>query len=163
MAGELAVNFRLTPQHLECKGQDRMNVPMATQLLSHSTAVALRQYQPNNQFALDLANFISIVNDWFDVMNSRNLLESQCTKKPFGVNITHQNMILDKMFELISTMRCAHSSELLPFQDGILVSINSTKLLFRDMVKDYEITYLLTKKINQDALENFFGQVNHHK
>lgn len=163
MAGELAVNFRLTPQHLECKGQDRMNVALATQLLSHTSAVALRQYQPNNQFALELADFISIVNAWFDVMNSRNLAETQSTKKPFGVNLTHQNTILDKMFNLISTMRCAHSSDLLPFQEGILVSINSTKLLFRDMVKDHEIKFLLTKKINQDALENFFGQVIHNK
>lgn len=159
MAGELSVNFRLTSQHIECKGSDRQNVPLATQLLSHTTAVALRQYQSENPVALRLSKFISVVNDWFDVMNSRNLYETQNSKKPFGLNLDHQNKILDEMFSMVETMRCAHSPDMLPFQEGILVSIKSTQLLYRDMVETYGVTFLLTKKINQDALENFFGQV----
>lgn len=159
MAGELSVNFRLTPQHIQCKGPDRQNVALATQLLSHTTAVALRQYQSANPVALRLTKFISVVNDWFDVMNSRNLYENQDSKKPFGLNIVQQNKILDEMFKMVETMRCAHSPDMLPFQDGILVSIKSTQLLFRDMVEMYGVSFLLTKKINQDALENFFGQV----
>lgn len=159
MTNELTVNFRLSPQHIQCKGPDRQNVAMATQLLSHTTAVALRQYQQTNPAALRLANFISIVNSWFDVMNSRNLYERQDQKKPFGLNIIEQQKILDEMSDMISTMRCAHSPEMLPFQEGILVSIKSTKRLYQDMVETYGVTYILTKKINQDALENFFGQV----
>lgn len=45
------------------------------------------------------------------------------------------------------------------FQKGILLSINSTKMLFEDMKARYGIRFLMTFKLNQDCLENLFAQV----
>lgn len=157
---ELSINFRLTTNHITCKGSDRQNVSLATQLLSHTSATALRVYQKEDPAALRLADFISLVNSWFDVMNSRTILENQDLKKPFGLCLEKQINILNEMFTMVSGMRCAHSSDRLPFQEGILVSIMSTKALLKDMRSSYEnISFLLTKKLNQDALENLFGQI----
>ena len=45
------------------------------------------------------------------------------------------------------------------FQKGILLSIASLKGSYQDHKEKYSITYLVTHRLNQDALENFFSQV----
>jgi 87kDa Transposase len=147
-------------KHLECQGNERMTVSTATQLFSHTIATALRRYidTPESQ---DLAAFIDLVNSWFDIMNSRTT-EGQFFKKPY-MNLEWQNEILDKMYRTIEKLRCQgkHKSRnaLLPFQNGILRSITSLRNLYADLFNKYEINYLLTYKLNQDALESFFGQI----
>jgi len=57
------------------------------------------------------------------------------------------------------TMRFANNTAKtakLPFQKGILLSINSLLGLFKDLQKE-GVDYLLTKNLNQDCLENFFS------
>lgn len=39
------------------------------------------------------------------------------------------------------------------------MSINSTKLLFDDMIKEYDVHFIMMYKLNQDLLENLFGQI----
>lgn len=36
---------------------------------------------------------------------------------------------------------------------------NSLKLLYNDLKTEYNISYLLTYRLNQDVLENFFGTI----
>ena len=45
-----------------------------------------------------------------------------------------------------------------PFQSGILVSIESVRSLLREL-KSEDVSYILTSKVNQDALENHFSSV----
>ena len=47
-----------------------------------------------------------------------------------------------------------------PWMIGVQCSILSTKALYKDLVTDgnYGISYILTKRLNQDCLENFFSQ-----
>ena len=69
------------------------------------------------------------------------------------------NRALESMRLLVETMRFANNTaktEKLPFQKGILLSINSLLGLFEDLQKK-GVDYLLTKNINQDCLENFFS------
>lgn len=63
------------------------------------------------------------------------------------------------MTETISTMRAEGKNSLQVFQKGILMSIKSLKLLYNDMKDKYNIQYILTHKLNQDSLENFFFQI----
>ena len=48
-------------------------------------------------------------------------------------------------------------STLLPFQKGILQSINALKLLYADLRERHGIKYILTYRLNQDVIENFFN------
>ena len=50
--------------------QERQNVRRAAELLSRTTAVALRTYFPNDDNAKILANFIEKVDVWFSISNS---------------------------------------------------------------------------------------------
>lgn len=54
------------------------------------------------------------------------------------------------------------------YSTNILISIKSTQLLFEDLKKIYNISYILTHRLNQDSLESFFflirsqGRLNDH-
>jgi len=102
---------------------------------------------------------MEVVSNWFDMMNSYTPTETLCTKKPYGSNIDDQNKCLNKMYELMFSMRCNGKNTLQTFQKGILISIKSVKLLFKDMNMKYNISYILTHRLNQDSLESFFSLI----
>lgn len=61
----------------------------------------------------------------------------------------------DTMFQA----RAVGKTNLQLFQKAILMSIKSLKLLFLDLKSEFKIEYIATHKVNQDALENLFGQL----
>ncbi|KAG5874240.1 hypothetical protein JTB14_030468 [Gonioctena quinquepunctata] len=126
---EVSSIFKLSEKHLS-KRTEKQNVTLASQLLSHSTATAIKRY--NTEESNNLEYFIQFVNDWFDTMNLRNLKESQDFKKPYQ----------------------AHKE-----QKAILLSIRSLKELSEEMEKRNGINFILTSKLNRNAVENLFGQL----
>lgn len=48
---------------------------------------------------------------------------------------------------------------LLPFQKGIIISIDSLRKLFLDLKEDINIKYLLTYNLNQDPLQGLFSTI----
>ncbi|CAI6375222.1 unnamed protein product [Macrosiphum euphorbiae] len=55
-------------------------------------------------------------------------------------------------------MRCIGKQNLQLFQKALIMNINGTKL-FLQILMENNLKYLLTSKINQDALENLFSQL----
>jgi hypothetical protein len=86
-------NFKLAPslsrKHVEPKQYEKMKVNIAAQLLSHSTASALR-YAVHDKLlpaeALTTAWFIELVNSWFDAANARRRCEALFTKSGFKIS-----------------------------------------------------------------------------
>jgi hypothetical protein len=60
-ANEKKILPRLTPEHLYCKNNARQRVRMAAQLLSHSTATAMKTLYPSKAREAD---FIELVDSW---------------------------------------------------------------------------------------------------
>jgi hypothetical protein len=56
-------------------------------------------------------------------------------------------------------MRCIGKRNLKILQKGILTSIASLRCLRNDTNERYGLSYILTHKVNQDSLENFFSQI----
>lgn len=57
-------------------------------------------------------------------------------------------------------IRVGNAKHLLPFQRGILTSINSTRGLFNEMSgSSMRFSYILTNKVNQDVVENLFSMI----
>jgi hypothetical protein len=83
-------------------------------------------------------------------------------KLPYGAKITEQDLILDRAKNMISSMRKKLKTgygKMLPFQEGFLMSINSLKMLHKDLSSrfpDHPIE-ILTYRINQDPVENLFS------
>uniref|UniRef100_A0A182X5D2 Transposable element P transposase-like GTP-binding insertion domain-containing protein n=1 Tax=Anopheles quadriannulatus TaxID=34691 RepID=A0A182X5D2_ANOQN len=62
--------FKLTQNHLDMSPQERQNVRKAAELLSRTTATALRIYFPTRTEAKQLADFIEKIDLWFNISNS---------------------------------------------------------------------------------------------
>lgn len=157
---ELNVCHKLTPGHLSCEGPQRQKVRLATQLLSHTTATALIHYKPIEDIRLleNTSNFIELVKNWFDLINvSHPNNKTTPFKAPYGFFLEEQNALLDKMYQTFLSMRCVGKFGFQIFQKAILMHINGTKILFK-ILQQSGFKYLLTSKINQDALENLFSQ-----
>jgi hypothetical protein len=79
------------------------------------------------------ADFIELMNDWFDIFNSRHPNQTLHTKQPFGFNINFQMDFLDRVEEAIKILRVGSHKYLFPFQRGMLISIHSLRGLFNDV------------------------------
>jgi hypothetical protein len=149
----------LSPKHVDPKQFEKMKVNVAAQLLSHSTASALRfavheKLLPAD--ALTTAWFVDIVNSWFDAANARSRREALYSKS--GTKV--KSLLL--MMEIIPKLTFSSSSRQSswkPIQTGILVSTQSLLDLFASLVASGSYNYLLTSRLTQDALENLFSQI----
>lgn len=77
---------------------------------------------------------------------------------PYGLFLDDQNSLLDKMYNTFLFMRCNGKYSLQIFQKAVLMHINGLKLLLK-IVRDHGLKYILSSKVNQDALENLFSQL----
>lgn len=158
---EVSSIHKLTRQHVDCQGPSRQRVSLAAQLLSHTTSTALFTYGEEDLEFKHLAEFIAVINNWFDIMNSYIPSAPIPTKCGYGRSDIKksQDDCLDKAFDTVLNMRCTNKSRLQIFQKGILLSIKALQQLFVDLQSDFNLCYILTHKVNQDALENLFSQI----
>lgn len=104
------------------------------------------------------ADFIDTVNQWFDLFNvSRPHMDSRPTRRGFGLNIVEQEKVLDDKAMFISGIRSLKHGKWLPFQSAILANNNGLKIFYAQMKTDYGMCYVITRRLNQDPLELFFG------
>lgn len=69
-------------------------VKLATQLISHTTSTALNHYQPitNTKLNNDTAEFIKLINNWFDIVNVSHPNDNKTPfKAPCGLFLKEQN------------------------------------------------------------------------
>lgn len=158
---ELSVCYKLSKEHLSCEGPQRQRVKLATQLLSHTTATALLHYKLINDTKLnnDTADFIELVNNWFDLANVCHPNDKQTPfTAPYGLKLEEHDALLNKVYETFLNMKCIGKQSLQLFRKALLMNINVTKLLLQILMEN-NLKYLLTSKVNQDALENLFSQL----
>lgn len=73
----------------------------------------------------------------------------------YGMNIVEQNSLLDRMDTFILSMRVHGKQSLMQFQKGILMTNLSLRRLLNDLQQNYKGQYIITRRVNQDVLENF--------
>ena len=144
--------------HLDCFGHQTQNVRTAVQLLSRSVANAFEESKRP-----ELAYAIRTINNWFDCMDSRvQFHKYNRIKSGLGVHWKEQEKSLKEMLILMESMvvcpvKKPHQ-EKKPFQKGIIVSIKAVLALWAEL-KEEGCQFLLTHRLNQDCLENFFSCV----
>ena len=153
---ELKICHKLTIAHLDCHGNARQRVRPAAQLLSHSTAAAFRCLFPEKK---EEAEWIDLINAWFDVLNSRLKFDANPQKSAFGTNLPQQKAILETFCQKMQETRSLKHKSLLPFQRGMLISSRALLLLFEDLQQNYGVEYIRTACLNQDICENFFSRI----
>ena len=138
--GELKICYKIKVEtHLDCIGSARQRVRPAAQLLSHSTATAMKCLFPDKE---KQANWVQTVNDWFDVCNSRLRLDKKKLSCAFGIHYEEQEAALIKMYKATEKMRVGKHKNIIPFQRGILVGIQSLLQMFQTLKNQYSAEYI---------------------
>ncbi|VEN55423.1 unnamed protein product, partial [Callosobruchus maculatus] len=163
-SSDLKITHKLTLDQLHVAGPQRQRVKYAAKLFSHTMSSAISRCGTLGSLTaenwVDCADFFKLVNDWFDVFNvSSPVTDSRARNRAYGLALEEQNKILDKMSEVMKELQVIDSRGKLPFQKGILLSNSALKMLLEDLKRRFSIQYLLTRRINQDVIENFFGVI----
>lgn len=107
------------------------------------------------------SELFQIINDWFDIFNSKTShKDSRPLSKAYGLSLSQQNEVLKSMNEIVEKFfPVRKNSNLLPFQRGILQNNNGLPQLLKHVQEHYNMSYILSSKLNQDCLENFFSSI----
>ena len=107
-----------------------------------------------------MSRVLQLFNDQFDILNTRTMFDRSGVQA-FGLDLSVQTEILNKMIRYITNMRVRGRSAMLPFQKGILILTSlSLKSLYQHLSEIFgseNIKYILTYRLNQDVLDNFFS------
>ncbi len=142
------------------KGTERQRVKFAVQLLSGTVAKALTFLGNHGDIKSKnwspTADFIQLINDWFDIFNLSIKIDSAGKRHAFQK--------YDKQLETISkitkTIKCLRvSGKFLRFQKGILISCQSLETLYSSLHERFGMSYIMTRRLNQDILEHFFSVI----
>ena len=153
---ELKIHPKLSPLHFNCVNSTRQRVRLAAELISHTTASAVRCLLPNKG---PLADWIEMFDQWFDIFNSRIPCHKKKMACGFGIHLEEQNAVLEKVFSCVESMRQKGRRSLLPFQKGLLISIRALQGLYQDLSTNHQVKFILTARLNQDSVENTFSKI----
>jgi len=165
---ELKIAINLTRTHLDVKGFQRQRVKLAAQVFSFRNAKALEYCGKRGFLSKEnwqtTVNVFKLINNWFNVHNSQYKFGKHAGLHAYGVDLDKQNKTLDLMTELITKMRVISKTHMMPFQKGILLSNKSLKHLLPYLQEKYtsahfQPQYIITRKLCQDVLENFFSYI----
>jgi len=160
---------KLTDAHIYPGPFQKMKVSYASQVFSATVAAAMRCCIQNGvlpRAAETTVNFIEYMDKLFDILNSKTKAASKELNLPFK-NTTNQRDHLIMMLDIFSNMRVFDTkidngnityidvSKRLKFINGWKITINSLLLLW-DEIQTPGYT-LCTYRLNQDCLENLFG------
>lgn len=162
---------KLRHRHINFQNQ-RMKVKLATQLFSLSVAEAMQFCRKDLQIMAfkeseATEKFILLINNMFDIFNSRNLHQYGFKK---ALNERNASQIFDYL-----DMACDYISNL-KLENGVLItnSLRKTgflgflgcakalKYLYSSLIQGKMIIYLPFYKLSQDHLELLFGNIRAH-
>lgn len=160
---EIDPTYKLTFNDINVQGTSRQKVSSAAHLLSHTMAIAIKFCGKHNIISSKVAEtasyIVNLFDKWFDIFNSSEKLGKNDHGNGFGVSLEIQKNIILEVSSIILKMKVGKKTTMLPFQKGILLSNSSLIGLFEYLNITYNMTYILTSRLNQDILENFFATI----
>ena len=158
---------KLTKKHISPNGFEKMKVKYATQVLSQTVASTLLTYVALNAIsptATGTAELISKFDNLFDCLNSSSISSPKVYKKPIREGSIHFQYVAE-MLEFITSIKVidkktnADVTSQLRCLKGFKMTLNGVLILWHQLHSGWHLEYLLTRRLNQDPLENFFGLI----
>lgn len=164
--------FRLAPKltdfHLSPKIFKKMKVKYAAHILSETVASAMITHIKLKSIDEDAYSTVEIIDKFdklFDIFNSSNF-KTKKYRKPFcgeQYQIDYLNFMSSFIDKISIKYDCIDGdsedrTNRVKFLKGWKVSISSLLGLW-DILKHENFKFILTRRINQDPLENFFGTI----
>jgi hypothetical protein len=160
LGSDVSVAWKLSDRHLNVKDQDCQTVSLAAQLFSSSTALAIKHIFPDDPEMLEVADFIQLVDNWFDTLNSRRKYDKvKAHRCGYRLHLEKQQATLEKALEVFEVLQVEGWKTKMPWQKGLLTSTKSMLYLYDSLKEKYGILYLVTCRCNQDVLENTFSRL----
>lgn len=130
-ASDLKTTHRLSHNHICVEGVKRMDVKLAAQLLSETTARSLKYFGDKGLFKTkdwnDTSQFILFCDSWFDLMNSRVPFDKKLSRHAYA-----------------KIMKAVGSKCMYQFQKGLIVSSQSLQERLKMVREKYSLSYILT-------------------
>ncbi|XP_072947212.1 uncharacterized protein [Epargyreus clarus] len=171
--GELRLLHKLSEEHVNPQKINKMRVKTATQLFSHSVAVVTDHLTARGdlpQECRDLVDITILLNNVFDTLNVNTLHipNGKIYKGPIRGKSPHHELwkkaktILKsvkfiKIYKQGDNIRLTEST--VPSVNNLIKTIEGMESIWKILSKKYKFDALLTRNLNQDPLENFFGNI----
>ena len=158
---------KLTDRHLNLNGFLKMKVKLASQVFSHSVAAGISTYVALNGLpdtALGTAQFVSQMDTIFDCCNSLSFQDPKFCRRPFSPTSPHLSE-LKKGIRFFSSLKFFNRAtgedrtDNLKCLTGWKVSLKAILSLWEKLYHEGIASFLVTRQLNQDPLENFFGSI----
>ena len=145
----------------------KMKVRLAAKVFSHSFTAGMSAYifcQKLPAQAAGTADFIKMIDDIFDCVNSHSFNTSKKYRNPLSKTSASRTKIragieLFKNLRELEHITGANKTHLLKCLRGWELPLNSILQLWEKLYNDGQASYLLARQLNQDPLENFFGSI----
>ncbi|VEN51003.1 unnamed protein product, partial [Callosobruchus maculatus] len=152
---------KLTDDHIYPNNFQKMKVKLACQVLSHSVAAGMQTYIEKNVLPVEAsttAAFIQKMDDLFNLLNPSNFENCQAF-----MGTEKQLQLIEESYNMFENMEVLNHEgksmrKQLKFISGWKLTLKSLLELWK-ILKEKNYKYLFTRSLNQDCLENFFGQV----
>ena len=143
---------------------DKQVVTYAAKLLSKTMADFIRFSFKDEPEMLELADFVEMVNNFFDTLNSTREFHPYKYKCAYGTNLNDQRQALLDFKILMQNTKVMNkrnegSNEIKfqPWQKGVLIVCNGFNLLYEYLVEKFQIPSLKTYRVCQDTVEQTFS------
>lgn len=164
---------KLTDRHIYAEGLSSMNVNLAAQVFSNSVAAGMSlciMAGTVKAAAAATIDFVGLFNDLFDSVNGTSIKPSygkkyHCAVQTSSPHIPFWSDIIKEISSwklLTKDLVGIHSKKRKiatpPCFSGWQISLKSLILLYSDL-KELSFKFLLTRRLNQDCLENLFSRI----
>lgn len=164
---------KLTREHLYLTPHSKMRVNLAAQVMSSSVANVMTTYGLP-EFS-ETAHFISLVDRFFDCLNTRSLTEADRRRKPdlkpyTSDNDTRFTFLLEEFLPYfhkwhsalkdLNISKTEFEKKCISVQtyEGLMITCQSAVEVSRILLADVKMPYILTTKFSQDPIEQHFGR-----
>lgn len=154
---------KLTDDHIYKRPFNSMKVKFATQVFSQTVSTALSVMIAVG--ALDgaaepTAKFIERIDNLFDCLNSKSSKTTDPRKYNYAISANSKHLkFLREALDWIAAWMFDSSKRQPHTIRGWLVTIQSVLMLWEDLSQNFDFDCLLSRNLQQDPLENFFGSV----
>lgn len=149
--------------------KQKMKVRLATQVMSKSVADALDFCRvelalPEFQGSEGTACFIRILNDIFDILNSRKINDFGFKQALSKGNIQYIRETIARSCNYISSLKFANGSLVIQHRRklgfvGLIVCLKNLEIIYARFIENEILSYIPTYKLNQDPVELFFSSL----
>jgi len=109
-----------------------------------------------------VTNTVNVINAWFDILNSSQMYSKKKLQCGYSIHLAEQVDGLRKMIKLMEEFEFPNerlSKQSFVFINGEILSSHSLLQLFPYVQDNYGVQNILTMRITQDCLQNFFSLV----